>query len=346
MFKLLESYLSERKQFVDFGGYVSTCKSIDIGVPQGLVLGPLLFLVYINNLQNNTTLKVLNFADDTLLYTTLKKNTYQQDNIYLNSQLENVSKWLINNRLKLNVNKTRYMLFHSCKTEVWKYTNLDIKIGNSSILKVENYKYLGVTIDSNLNWYDHIEAVKTKLLKTIGILYKTRHFLNQNSLYYIFNSLLMSHVRYGLLCWGRASKTKITEIDKLINRALRCIHFKGWNESVKSIKIEKKILNVENMFKYELGVFMHKFKRDSLPVNFKPYFTRVNTIHNHSTRFSEKNYYIPRVNSIYGCKTLSYLGCKVWEEIPRKLKDQSYLGAFQSGLKIVLLKNQSDRMQN
>ena len=209
MFKLLESYLSERKQFVDFGGYVSTCKSIDIGVPQGLVLGPLLFLVYINNLQNNTTLKVLNFADDTLLYTTLKKNTYQQDNIYLNSQLENVSKWLINNRLKLNVNKTRYMLFHSCKTEVWKYTNLDIKIGNSSILKVENYKYLGVTIDSNLNWYDHIEAVKTKLLKTIGILYKTRHFLNQNSLYYIFNSLLMSHIRYGLLCWDRASRTKL-----------------------------------------------------------------------------------------------------------------------------------------
>ena len=65
MLELLESYLSERKQFVDFAGYVSTCKSIDIGVPQGSVLGPLLFLVYINNLQNNTTLKVLNFEDDT-----------------------------------------------------------------------------------------------------------------------------------------------------------------------------------------------------------------------------------------------------------------------------------------
>ena len=71
------------------------------------------------------------------------------------------------------------MLFHSGKTEVWKNTNLDIKIGNSSILKVENFKYLGFTIDSNLNWSDHIEAVKTKLSKTIGILYKTRYFLNQ-----------------------------------------------------------------------------------------------------------------------------------------------------------------------
>ena len=345
MHKLLESYLTERKQFVDFAGYVSTCESIEVGVPQGSVLGPLLFLIYINNLQNRTTLKVLNFADDTLLYTTLKKNTYKRDNAYINSQLENISIWLMDNRLKLNVNKTRYMLFHSGKIDIWKNINLDIKIGNSTIKKVNNYKYLGVTIDSNLKWSEHIEALKTKLLRTIGILYKTRYYLNQNSLYYIFNSLLMSHVRYGLLCWGRASRTKITEINKLINRAIRCIHFKNWNENISSIKIEKKILDVENMFKYELGVFMHKFNRGILPINFKPYFTSVNKIHNHSTRFSETNYYFPRVNNLYGSKSLSYLGCKVWEEIPKNLKEQNYLRAFQSGLKNVLLKNQSDKTQ-
>ena len=178
-----------------------------------------MFLAYINDLQNNTSLNVLNFADGTLLYTTFKKDNYKTDTAYLNSELDNISKWLKDNKLKLNTDKTRYMLFHSGKTKVWKNTSLQIKIGNTSILKVENYKCLGFTIDSNLNWSDHIEAVKTKLLKTIGILYKTRYFLNQNSLYYIFNSLLMSHVRYGLLCWGRASKTKITEIDKLINIA-------------------------------------------------------------------------------------------------------------------------------
>ena len=82
MLKLLESYLSGKKQFVDFAWYVSSCKLIDTGVPQGSILGPLLFLVYINNLLNKTTLKVLNFADDTLLYTTLKKNTCRRDNIY------------------------------------------------------------------------------------------------------------------------------------------------------------------------------------------------------------------------------------------------------------------------
>ena len=94
------------------------------------------------------------------------------------------------------------MLFHSGKKEVWKNTNLGIKISNSSILNVESYKYLGVTIDNNLNLSEHIEAVKAKLLKTIAVLYKTMYFSNQNSLYYIFNSLLNSHVTYGLSCWG------------------------------------------------------------------------------------------------------------------------------------------------
>ena len=91
---------------------------------------------------------------------------------------------------------------------------------------------------------------------------------------------------------------------------------------------------------------MHKFKRDTLPVNFKPYFTRVNKIYNHSIRFSETNYYIPRVNSLYGSKTSSYLGCKVWEEIPRNLKDQSYLGAFQSELFFYLKINQIESNLN
>ena len=210
-------------------------------------------------------------------------------------------------------------------------------------MKVNSYKYLGITIDNSLNWTEHIEGLKSKLLKSIAILYKTRYYLNQNSMYYIFNSLLMSHVRYGLLCWGRANKSKINEINRLINRAIRCIHFKNWKENVSNIKLQKKILDVENMFTYDLGVFMHKFKRDILPINFKPYFTNINKIHNHQTRFSETNYFFPRVNNFYGHKSLTYLGCKLWEKLPRNLKDQSYLGAFQSGLKNFLLKSQSEK---
>ena len=89
---------------------------------------------------------------------------------------------------------------------------------------VKSYKYLGIKIYNNLSWPEHIEIVKNKLLKAIGVLYKTRYFLNENSLYLILNSLFLSHIRYGLLCWGRTNKRKTNEINVLINKALRFIH--------------------------------------------------------------------------------------------------------------------------
>ena len=208
MQSLIKSYLDQRKQFVNFSGYESTCEKIDVGVPQGSVLGPLLFLVHINDLQNNTNLKILNFADDTLLYRTFEKDTYLQDNENLNFELQKVSNWLKENKLKLNIDKTRTILFHPGKSVFWKNLNFEVKIGKTAVKMVKSYKYLGVIIDNNLNWTEHIEMVKSKLLKAIGVLYKTRYFLNENSLYLIFNSLFMSHIRYGLLCWGRTNKTK------------------------------------------------------------------------------------------------------------------------------------------
>ena len=103
-------------------------------------------------------------------------------------------------RLKLNTDKIRCMLFRSIKIYYRKNKILDIKIYKSFIKKLNSYKYLGIKIDSNLNWIEHIEGLKNKLLKSIAILYKTKYYFNENALYYIFSSLLMSHIRYGLLC--------------------------------------------------------------------------------------------------------------------------------------------------
>ena len=178
MHLLISSYLDNRKQFVSFGGYESTCKKIEVGVPQGSVLGPLLFLIHINDLQNNTSLRVLNFADDTMLYKTFTKTTYLNDSQNFNTELTKVSDWLMVNRLKLNLNKTRSMILHQSKNNFWKNIDLNVKIGKTDIKKTNNFKYLGINIDRNLNWSEQIETIKTKLQKTLGVLYKTRHFLN------------------------------------------------------------------------------------------------------------------------------------------------------------------------
>ena len=127
------------------------------------------------------------------------------------------------------------MHFFSVKTNLWKNRSFTIKIGKKIINNVICYKYLGVIIDSNLYCTEHVEAIKYKLLRTIGVLYKTRYFLNEKSLNLIFISVFMIYIRYRLLCWSRANKIKIKEINVLINRAIRCIYFKGYNESASKI---------------------------------------------------------------------------------------------------------------
>ena len=118
-------------------------KKIEVGVPQGSVLGPLLFLIHINDLQNNTSLKVLNFADDTMLYKTFTKTTYLNDSKNFNTELTKVSDWLMLNRLKLNLNKTRSMILHKSKSNFWKNIDLNVKIGKTDIKKTNDYKNLG-----------------------------------------------------------------------------------------------------------------------------------------------------------------------------------------------------------
>ena len=198
-----------------------------------------------------------------------------------------------------------------------------------------------IILDRNLKWSEHIETIKTKLQKTLGILYKTRHFLNEKALYLIFNSLLMSNVRYRLLCWGRANKKCINDINVLINRALRCIHYKKYDDSVRELKSQKKILNVESLYLYELGLFMFKFNNNLLPDNFKNYYKSVKNVHNYHTRSSETNFFLPRFNSKIGHKSLSFQGSKLWTKLPLSLKSISHFGKFQHELKSYLLNSNS-----
>ena len=170
------------------------------------MLWPLLFLIHINDLQNNTSLRVLNFKDDTMLYKIFTKNTYLVDSKSFNTELKKVSHLPIRNKLKLNSNKTRSMILHKSKNSFWKNIDLNVKIGKRVITQTNSFRYFEIIIDSNLKWSEDLDAIKAKLQITINVFYKTRNFLNVEELYLTFNSLLMSKVRYGLLCLGTAKK--------------------------------------------------------------------------------------------------------------------------------------------
>ena len=163
--KWIESYLSDRKQFVKICDSSSNALGVSCGVPQGSVLGPRLFILYINDICNvSKILKFVLFADNTnMLYSYANVNNL---NIVVNSELDKLNTWFMVNKLSLNVSKTNYILFGNRKV----HSDLDIKIHNDKITRVSETKFLGVWIDEKLNWKKHVECVKRNLSRVVGII--------------------------------------------------------------------------------------------------------------------------------------------------------------------------------
>ena len=196
-------------------------------------------------------------------------------------------------------------------------------------------------LDDKLNWVNHIIYLKNKLSKTLGILYRTRYFLNLESRLTILHSLFLTHLRYGILNWGRCSKTTLKPLCTLLNRAFRCIYFCGYRDNVTKYYQENNILTIPDMFNFELGKFMFKYNKGLLPDNFTTYFTRSNTTHSHNTRYTTNNFKIPRKNKQIGLTTLSYKGAKLWSDIPNEIKDSYTLNIFSNKYKKFLLEKYS-----
>ena len=154
---LLHSYISNRYQYVDFNGSISSTKVVDTGVPQGSILEPLLFLIYINDLPRVSPLfNMVMYADDTSLYCNLSNNTNKND---LNSELHKISELLASNKLSLNAQKTKFMVFHSMQRKV-KYPILTIN--NTIIKRVKQFNFLGVILHYTLKWQKHIDYISKK----------------------------------------------------------------------------------------------------------------------------------------------------------------------------------------
>ena len=166
-YEWFQSYLSNRKQFVCVNGHDSDSFSLTCGVPQGSVLGPLLFLLYVNDLPNTSSLLTFHlFADDTNIYYSCKNLDDLESK--LNHELKVVAEWLKSNMLALSILKTNFILFHSKKLKPSKLFNL--KVDGVNIKQVFTVRYLGVTFDSNFTWKNHINELCSKLSKTVGVI--------------------------------------------------------------------------------------------------------------------------------------------------------------------------------
>ena len=193
--QLLISYLSNRKQFVQYGDTLSQKTDILMGVPQGSTLGPILFIIYINDMAHSSELfQFIHFADD---ITSL--NNEDTRNESLNHELKKIHNWLKANKLSLNINKTKAMVFHMPPKRIQLHS---LKIAGEDIAFVDNFNFLGIIINKHLNWTSHVDMLTAKLSKTIGILNTLKHILPINIMRTICNPLILCHLNYGVLLWG------------------------------------------------------------------------------------------------------------------------------------------------
>ena len=190
----LDSYLTNRKQFVTLGDSTSSQENITCGVPQGSVLGPLLFLIYINDMNTAVENSIIHhFADDTNLLCSGKKLKKLRKT--MNKELSSLFEWLCANRLSLNVDKTEFIVFRPHKYLKEKFT---LKLHQSIIKESNKIKYLGVYLDKNLSWNFHITELCKKLSCAVGMLYKMKNMCSTSTLRSIYVSIFHSHLSYAI----------------------------------------------------------------------------------------------------------------------------------------------------
>ena len=209
-----ESYLYNRNQVVKIGDTISSSQTIICGIPQGSTLGPLLLLLYINDLPNcSSKLSFRIFADDTNMFYT--SNNLRNLESVMNEEFKLVVKYCATNKLSINLSKTNYILVSSSRLSGSINVN-DIKIQSQ-------IKYLGAYIDQHLNWGPQIKHINNKLAKNIGIITKLRHYVNLHTLKQLYYSFIYPYLTYAITSWGSACKTRLNKIRTKQNKCIRSI---------------------------------------------------------------------------------------------------------------------------
>ena len=325
--QLINSYLTNRTQRVKINGILSSSETISKGVPQGSVLGPLLFILFINDLPNlsddySTTL----FADDATFCFSGKDITGLVS--LCNAELTKFFDWSVCNKLTVNISKTNFLLISNM---VSNSTHIDIVMKNRSITRKEYVTYLGVVLDEKVKFHKHTEYIGKKISRSIGVISRIKNLVPQNVLYNLYYTLIFPYFNYCNLVWCGTYWVHLNSIWLLQKRAIRLINLKPPRSHTNHLFIESKILKLPEIRLLKLGIFMFKNKDHPMFVRNIAYNFRSQDLLN--TTFA-------RLTSTE--QSIFYAGPTMWNNLPYTLRNCSSVNSFKKELKSHLLLTYSE----
>ena len=338
------SYLTNRFQTTVVNDYASRKQECCYGVPQGSVLGPVLFLLYINDIScSSSKFSFHLFADDTnVLYANKNPQTLEK---VVNTELANVSDWLIANKLTVNTKKSSYVIFRSFKKPLPFAPRVKMYDPINQIFAPlnlnESVKYLGVLMDEHLSWKHHIEYVTLKISRSIGIISKIRHYVPLSTRLTLYQSLVHPYLTYGISAWGGAASIYLNSIRVLQKRALRLIYFAKFNEHAIPLFLQANILPLDLLYFHVVSDVMYDVSSGAAPYNIANLFKKVTAMHSYGTRSATSNkFYIQQSSLEILKKSFSRRGTDIWNSIPLKIRGsvkRASKPGFRRGLKDLLM---------
>ena len=307
----------DRKQYTSLTGKDSNSQEITHGVPQGSVLGPLLFIIFINDLNLSvTSSKVHHFSDDTNLL--LINKLLKKINSLINHDLALLVQWLRANKISLNTSKTEIIIFRPKHKIITKHLNF--RISEEKINLSTTVKYLGVILQEHLEWQGYINSLLIKLSRAASLLSKIQHcvpkFLSRTIYFSIFNS----HLIYTCQIWDQKENT-IKKLSEIQDKAMRIISFKDKNYPTNELYYNNKIVKTSDYIKLLNCLFVKSIlSNNHLPI-FENLFKKASEAHSYSTRHATKNsVFLPQPQADhYGKFSITYQGASTLNDLQNKL---------------------------
>ena len=311
--ELILNFVSNRNYFVNVNGMKSESRIVNIGVPQGSTLGPLLFLLYINDMCNSSSeFDFTLFADDTTLSMSGDKLDLLTQKI--NTELAKVLDWLIVNKLIINLTKTNSMLFLNKRDE----RILRIEAHDTVLEQKSECKFLGIIIDDDISWKAHINHISNKISKTIALLRYLRYTFPKHILKTLYMTLIYPYFNYCNIIWGAADLTVIEPLNLLHKKVIRIINRAKYLDNTEPLFISMNLLRLTELYKLNCILFIYKCQYSNLFIHFKNRMIRGADIHDYNTRL-KLDFRLPENTLKRTRQSFFYKGIDLWNKLSTEM---------------------------